>query len=311
MSQQRSRCGAFTIAELIIVMMIIVLLVAILLPALGAARARAKKVASKAQLASIVAACESYQLAFQSQPGYFSEAELGSGATKLWKDLTSTENLVLSLLGRVVPAAAALCATWTPTGHSTLRVLLDEIGTGPKSTNAQVYGAFYSPKPDELGSVSYTRWPTMGDANQVPALLDTVSGLPILYFRADPAGTVPVSGPQGGANFCRVNTVNDYCRADALETAYSGGPKNQKDDSILSYDLNGDPGVPNQIAWITTSEKLSTGAINTSGNVLKGRVVLLAPGTDGVYMSKDQLGGNTITDYDDLEKFDDNIASGG
>lgn len=304
----------FTIAELIIVMMIIVLLVAILLPALSSARNRAKRVAAQAQMTAISAACSSYQLAFNSAPGPVPESVIDDDSL-LRNKFTGTENLVLALLGRTSSSSGA--ATFALTGTSpALYADLDAIGAGPVSPSGRAYGAFYSPKPDELGEAVKTY--KQSATNGVPELLDISSKIPILYFRTVGNESLPPVGVgySGGTPQGQVvrRTSIDFIRGGPLEMQ-SGESIDQGGKSLFNHGVVGNPTARNNLAWALVDKKLSSlttgnGGANTASAVLTGDGHLLAPGPDGIYFSSDQIGGATeIMSADDVEKFDDIVVS--
>ena len=306
----------FTIAELIIVMMIIVLLVAILLPALSSARKRAKDVARKAQLSSISAACESYSLQMRAYPGYYSDIYYTNGSARI--DVTASEMMMVSLLGRVDSAATSPIHTtysWSASGvsYGGDKIDLDAVGSGPLTKGGTSYGAFYSPKPDELALVTGT-W---GGSNSVPEIIDATTGVPILYYGVNANGSVPVtsglnsSAMSGGVN--RATNV-DFLRsnsADNLTTA-DGENYDQEAMSLFSHGTGGGSSADDNLAWAITSEKLSTSPPNTSTSVIAGGFVLINAGEDGIYFSKGQnAGSQTIANYAALDDFDDIVQVGG
>lgn len=315
MSTQRSRCGAFTIAELIIVMMIIVLLVAILLPALGAARARAKKVASQAQLTSLGSAIESYTLALGSVPGYAKESDFSSSTH--WKKMSSNENLVISLLGRVVPSGAttpmapAPGVPMIPAGN----VDVDLVGTGPRTTGGATYGAFYSPKPEELAAVNHAAH----NPNNMPELVDASSGMPILYYRANGNSSTPVAF--WGTDPARVASAANatYMHADEVITA-DGTSYAPKTNSMLSYFGAGSDftTLNRNLAWYVTRESTSNwgNGPNSGGDDVVGSFALIGPGPDGIAANIEHNGGsnslaNTTAWEDFLSASDDSSYIGG
>lgn len=304
------RRRGFTIAELIIVMMIIVLLVAILLPALSSARARAKRVAAQAQLTSIVAACESYQLSFGSAPGYVSEAELTQGPDRT--KFSSNENLVLSLLGQTGGTGEYINDQIDSTP---IKFDVTKIGTGPKSVSGQVFGAFYSPKPDELGVVTGTKW--NGD-NAIPELLDPNTGMPLSYFRAVKSGTTPVGTDENSTGKYLIYGNLEFYASDTL-VAPDGTAYDQAASSLMGSDVAGSwDNAAQNLSWFAVNSKLSTisngtaSSANNTNDVLNGQFMVMSPGSDGIYLHKDQLDSGTLINHvDDLDLFDDLVASGG
>lgn len=303
------RRRAFTIAELIIVMMIIVLLVAILLPALSSARNRAKIVSVKAQGSAIVAACESYALAFSGQnPGYVSDVTLSASGGN-WQSLNANENLVLSLMGRVdktANCATPASVTALPAGMS---VDLDAIGAGPKVGSGAVYGGFYSPKPNELFAAKNTY---NGVNNAIPELVD-VWGMPLLYFRdSKGGGPLAVAGPASApfATFMRL-PVAGFVVSPNLEGS-GGTVVDERNNSLLSNNAAGSSGnVEASMVYLLSNPKLSTyGTLNNGDEVPLGSTIVISAGPDMIYFDKSTIGG-VITSSAQVEDFDDIRSFGG
>lgn len=304
------RRSAFTLAELIIVMMIIVLLVAILLPALSSARAKAKKVASQAQMTAIAAAIESYKIALNATPGYIKDAGTTSAleVNTVRSGYSSTENLVVSLLGRM--SATNVSGSYQVPGVSpSVYVDINGVGSGPISSSGATYGSFYSPKPDELVALQNTQY---GGDNNVPELVDSF-GMAILYFRGQTSGVtklVSTNSSRGGKFLLYTNA--DYIWSSAIETA-DGDQKNQQGDSLIC-DAGGAAGsnttAENNFAWAVANRGLGTTSGTASsandGNDVARDFVLVSAGEDGVYFSKGANGGSTtISSFDDIDSFDD------
>jgi len=110
-SPTRKRRG-FTLIELLVVIGIILLLLAILLPVVSQVRTRAYQATTQSQMSRIMAACQSYFHDFNSYPGpvanvYLKGASGGAdpkAPLAVAGQITSSENLVLGLLGMLTPA---------------------------------------------------------------------------------------------------------------------------------------------------------------------------------------------------------------
>lgn len=302
---------AFTIAELIIVMMIIVLLVAILLPALSSARARAKKVATTARLNAIGSACESYSIAMGSMPGYLADSFTNSLSTRA--AITGNENMVISLMGQVKASAAN---SYNPNNAITAGVVdLDAVGSGPRSAGGKTYGAFYSPKPSELQAIGSG---TYNPQNQMPELLDPDTGMPILYYRVNPRGTVPVTTTYGTGTGGQISL---YSYIDYFQTTMQNAAGESKDLRTLSLLGNTGAGssaaAAKNLAMVVADEKLSTlgtgtQSANDANDVISGGYVLISGGDDGIPFAVSQNGNSTnIANKDALDGFDDIVLIGG
>lgn len=328
----RCRQG-FTLIELLVVVAIIVLLIGILLPALNSARNKAKTQASTAELLAIKTACESYRLAFNADPGYFSESDLSNWPPpQLWKEITSTENLVLSLLGGMRVGAPP--ALWKPNNATDAardgrNIDFNAIGSGPSLKDGTIYAPFLTVKRGQLTAM--TKMYDGGEGiNLMPELIDTTSGMPILYFRTDPNGLYPVEDwvwgtvdpTLRGQYFVQHNRL--FTEAQQL-TNPDGTTTNQLNSSSLSFNVAGD-NIETNLAWVVADPRTSdiTDSDGPNSKVirndrLRGSFTLISPGIDGIYMDVLQwnptwdktISDATITDYDDLKKLDDIFMYGG
>lgn len=319
--------GGFTLIELLVVIVIILVLIGILVPALSSSRNTARRVASQSQLKGISAAIESYATTFNSYPGHFSDDQLVNDIGT--DQLSSTENLLLSLSGGISqdPATAnrPVTTTFTVTnasgGNENWYYRDQEVGGGLRMKNGRRVDAFYSAKPEEIAAVS-----TKSGTNAVREFVDTTTGLPILYYRANARGSVPV-GPLGGASAGKFHRPlnEEYLEADDVNPLTNGDRSfvqlykspDYTNGSLLS---SGASSPDDNMAWIVTNSKLSNiasaagGEANEPDDVVAGKYVLISPGIDGIYFSAQQLGDGTtttITGYDQLGGFDDVVHIGG
>ncbi|MBI1372721.1 MAG: prepilin-type N-terminal cleavage/methylation domain-containing protein [Phycisphaera sp.] len=305
----------FTLIELLVVITIIALLVGILMPTIITSGIRAKEMATHMQLRGIANACMTYQGDQHAMPGVVSDAELAADPV-LQSELTSTENMLLSLMGAVVDAADA-SRPWSPSSvppSMTGRVVdLDLIGSGARSRAGHRLGSYLSPSDMELATITGT----LGADNDVPELVDRWRGLPILALRAQTPKTPSVLAADSGLNayFLR-NTVRDYTEAMTLKSA-RGDVLNQRSFSMLSDVAVGSPDAANNLAWIVAQSQMSnvtsgvSGSANDGNDAARGSLVLIAAGYDQIYFSKDELDEypteDAIDDFADLKGFDDII----
>ncbi|MBI1372722.1 MAG: prepilin-type N-terminal cleavage/methylation domain-containing protein [Phycisphaera sp.] len=311
----------FTLVELLVVIAIIILLIGILLPALNSARDRAKKTAVQIQLESIADACESYHFEYSAYPGYFTDAEI---ADTIGAEFSNNENLVISLMGYVQTSNTG----YVPTGSSMpttspdyKSINIDKIGDGPLTRQGAAHSPFYSPSSRELFAI-----PDDGGSEPLmPEIVDNWKGIPILYYRANPRGTKPVSETSAGGGTYYRNANKKYFNRAALT--------NQKEDQYIQSQVslisNTGAGsattADNNMSWIVANRKLTTlsaenssfpihpsNDANGTGDVAKGGFVLIAAGKDGTYFDKDALSAGTYIDaYEDVDELDDIIVFGG
>jgi type II secretory pathway pseudopilin PulG len=296
---------AFTLAELLIVMIIIVLLIGILLPALGAARRRAAKAATQAQLTSISTACESYTLSFNYAPGYFDSKDMINAT------ITPNKSLLLSLCGGITktnPGANAATITAPPASFTGFYVDRTAIGTGPSTTAGRQYGAFWTAKTSELADPG-----VVGGLTPVPDIVDGNNGTPLLYFRRKPGafpGAPVVSAVAPATSVDAPFVVKEAASYTDVTLTTRSGSYNESALSLLST-ANGQQAA--SLTWAITNKSLSTGANLLANSIPSGAFALISAGNDGVYFAKSQLTSpaTSITAYDDLKKFDDVIVTGG
>jgi prepilin-type N-terminal cleavage/methylation domain-containing protein len=291
---------AFTLVELLVVITIIALLLGILLPALSAVRSRAKNVAARSFLKSLSTASVTYQADFSAYPGYYSEDEINGSNT--WHDFTSTENLVISLLGGIADTGTG--TGWTPTGvPASPQIFVDDIGIGPKLASGRTKDAYFSPKTGELATVTGNNF---SSDNNVPEFIDPVSGQPVLYFRARSAGTQPVTLNTAAGTFNRLPNVA-YINSNI--TGSNGESRDQRNKSAISNVAVGSQSQADEnLAWLAVSTQL-TDTVNANGNetsdVVAASMLFVAPGKDGIYLAIDQIGTTNIDSEDDLDGADD------
>ncbi len=336
----RHKSRAFTIIEMLVVVVIITALVAILLPVFASLRKTARKNASRAQIVGLAAVCTEYKLQQKFAPGFVSDDELSKGG--VWDKFTSTENLVLSLLGGVVakgkatsPATGFTMAD-LGTDAAQFDIDIDAIGSGPQMfqkdnlTNVRPFGAYYSPKPGELVTIDGTT----GNDNNMPELVDMPSeGMPILYLRrGDSKGERPVRDDTTGDY--RRNVVRDYVEATNLETKIKGVAYNQRENSMFSeFATNGSANGSSKLAndalsWYVTSPGLSRvrltgtnaqkaesanddyGNSTTQDVLMSESFMLISPGPDGLYAAPDTADSLYITNYGWFDITDDQVISG-
>jgi prepilin-type N-terminal cleavage/methylation domain-containing protein len=241
-----SKQEGFTLIELLTVIGIIVLLVAILLPVVSTVRLKAYVVNTQQQMSVIQAACQSYFHDFNAYPGPIANSSL-SGAmpaipnpkpiTGLTGPITSSENLVLGLLGLLTP----------PTTQGG-QILYTPPGTASGGTITSPHDVlslnFINPKsyhyidyvPNQLSpgssiAMDYAFGSTVPPTDsKAPEFVDQIPNpMPILYVRAN-VGNPPAIGTGAAAKIATPDDSSQYNYMELkdyvsmVRTAGSGNP---------------------------------------------------------------------------------------
>ncbi|HSU67792.1 MAG TPA: prepilin-type N-terminal cleavage/methylation domain-containing protein, partial [Tepidisphaeraceae bacterium] len=122
----------FTLIELLVVIGIILVLISILLPVVSSVRRKAQETATQSQMQRIMAACQNYYHDWNSYPGPIPNTQLagdsnpgtngsytnanGTAVTisPVTGTITSSENLVLGLLGMLTPPTSTASPVTIP-----------------------------------------------------------------------------------------------------------------------------------------------------------------------------------------------------
>jgi prepilin-type N-terminal cleavage/methylation domain-containing protein len=315
-----SRRGAdfrgFTLVEMMVVIVIILMLAAILLPSLRTARVRAMKAASQAQITGLSSASENYYAAFNAYPGYLANADL----VTVKDDFTMNQNMMVSLMGLVdsnaasTPTTAAHGQSNSPTVFGSIKLDISKIGSGPfDRVTGKTYAPFYSAKAEELAVIEGTA--AGSDYNSdIPHLVDTSSGMPLLMWRINKSGDHPVSDTLSGKGYLYLDGVSDYVEATALKKMGEDQVFEQKNESLFSSSVTDHL---QNLAWAVIDPRSSDvdSNPNESADVVNGAYVFIAPGPDGIYFSKYNLNSDgtdkKIDKQADLSNFDDVVEVGG
>lgn len=200
-----SQPRGFTLIELLVVIGIIVLLAAILLPVVSQIRQTAYNTSTQGEMQRIMQACESYYHDFNSYPGPVANGYVSGGSagadpnkpTNVTGTVTSSENLVLGLLGYLDPPTTSTGAPKFNNGGQTNPLGAvgppphDVLNLNPSRPGTSYHYLDYVPDELSTGNMSkmeYSSPGTSSDSN-VPEFVDRFpEHLPILYIRAFPGG---------------------------------------------------------------------------------------------------------------------------
>ena len=196
----RRRRGGFTLIELMVVIGIIVLLAAILIPVAAQVRKAAFQTSTEAEMQRIMQACQSYYHDFNAYPGPVDNMQLlgvPSATLKIPRQtggggaigpITSSENLVLGLLGFLNPPASTTAKPrFNNTGNAPVLPPAHDVLSLNFLHPASYHYIDYVP--DELSSGTTLNLESMMGVNPndtiVPEFLDRYPDkMPILYMRA-------------------------------------------------------------------------------------------------------------------------------
>lgn len=294
-------CG-FTLIELMVVMAIIVVLIAISVPVLSGIKKQALRTANQAQINSIHAACEKYQVDQRTYPGLWANSQLGGA-----NSLTASEALVLAMMGGVVasnPAPPAptvdLPGTLNPAGAQR-KYSLPKVGSGPVSGNPgnlQQLDAYYAYNTEDL--VDF-------DGNGFCEFRDKSSdGMPIVYFRANigrsgvavaNANTSPYNFAHGsryftGANYKNARTVTEIINSGSGTTGAADGLRTARthalatDKTFATYITTVHTVPAGTVGWNANDGWSSMAVSSTAASARPAnsdRFLLISAGEDGYF----------------------------
>ena len=289
------RSTGFTLIELLVVIGIITLLISILLPVAGRVRVQAQSAKTQSTMSAISGAIERYFLDHKSYPGVVPNVKITAGFPAVAGNLTSSENLVLTLVGGFKYLSP------DPT------IDLNDVGKGPlnlsDSTVRRTRGAAYldaapggmlAQKPWDVSEVTgmvngstnplEMVGPPVGTPDSsVPEFLDDYSQRrAVLYLRANVGGTTLTAVATSATPAYDADT-KQYNQNHLLQYARGATPDNS---------FVGDFTFPNNVSdpdkYASWSTYLShPNAINTPRG--KDKYILISAGPDRTYGTRDDI----------------------
>jgi prepilin-type N-terminal cleavage/methylation domain-containing protein len=313
-AKMRNRSG-FTLIELLVVIGIILLLLAILLPVIGQVQIRAQTASTQAQMSRIMAACQMYYHDFNAYPGPIANSYLKHGAKQgadpfkppgTLKIVTSSENLVLGLLGFLSPANPV---TFTQTSFNPPSVPLvapthDVLSLNLLHPASYHYMDFVADElsPGPASNLEYAAGKTMTDT-WVPEFIDRYNiHLPILYMRANAgnpnqASTVDANNQYNYlelADYGSVERLADGTKnwlpfnASGITKIYndsnSAAPKNLDDSEATPFNDWWNPNPAPNTSYYLNNPNIGGGAVRG-----KDGFILISAGPDHTYGTHDDI----------------------
>lgn len=298
------RLMAFTLVELLVAIGIIAVLVAILVPAIGGARASARRASTSALMTSVANAINQFKTQNGRLPGFFSQHELGQSTNNT--GFTTMENALLDLAGGLDPTAnpAEAHTVEITIGGKTARINTLKIGAseGPGFLAMTAKGVG-SNEPQASG-LAPARWPNdqevdstifqNGAKYQIPDILDSWGKPIILWARNEAAGSSPppafalvnapaTPGPSSPPALFYWRANRGYL-ATALQqrtSALGQGVAQAKIQRTMAAVL-GDPAFPNPTQDPITNPNPTAQPVPLSP---RGDFVLQSAGGDGVFVN--------------------------
>ena len=309
---EKSIRAGFTLVELLVVIGVIALLMGILIPVVSGVKKRGYEVKTKALISKISNGCHAYYLDWRAYPGLVDEDNVAGGANANpnigglnvgngANVVTSSENLVLSLLGGVA-------APTTPGGQPQFVASL--IGSGAQSLNPaepKQYQAYIDVQKNEISEAGHPFDPdtTNFQGTQdsiIPEFVDAYfDPQPIIYMRARAGrkGIIDTSTMKSnGSDPMGTSTEAQYNAAQI--TPYFDPPKGPFDPNTIARLVEPDFSTRKSSprSWgdyfrnsSLTSIDPNTGIINSTPEVPRGRdtFILFSAGTDRRWFTADDI----------------------
>lgn len=301
----RHRRAGFTLVELLVVLFVIIILMSILIPAIAGVRKRGYEVRTRSMVQKIASACQVYMGEWHAAPGILPDAQLyGGQGSPAGLNVTSTENLTLSLLGGLSGSAGNYTYSSNPL---TTNGALSLNPSDPKRYNA--YIDYVASEMDWVnGSGNYTaQFPppmnvTGAQDSVIPEFLDGYPDpKPIIYMRAHSGGTAVIDDQTSDLAF-QQGSASQYHMEDV--TAYTGNPVASSQVGTpfaLSFGSPAYGGMPDSkhfLSWYEVfrndgmTQMDSSGiAISGTAEVPKGKdgFILIAAGSSRIWLGRDAI----------------------
>jgi len=306
---------AFTLIELLVVLLILTLVIAITIPALGGARAAAKKSATAQLLGNLQKSIVSFQNENRRLPGYFTAQEMGHSANATpAHGFTAMENIMLDLVGGVLedgqqPLGGTSFTNVGPGGGAEVDIDPDRIGTAGyfefDRTN-------FVAQDGTEGGLQVTNW------GSIPDLVDAWDN-PILAWMGNESAAGPISEPgwaNGSSNpsqlfMTRTDSGSNANRLAHFYWASNAGflnsnrlgrtGKDQEMGSILGGD-DEDDATESLMAVLGSPSNSNVGRPNINDVIPtapRSSVFLHSAGADGVFFAQNDSRGRGLIDPGD------------
>lgn len=203
----------FSLIEMLTVLLILSIVLAIIVPAIGKSRTAARRADTVALLNQVGNACLAFAVDEKRPPGYFSALEMGSNVNGAQVGFDNMSNIMLDLVGGIVPSDTPLNGTVLEVGPFTngdaknIRIDTTLMGASRQNTKGAIAKGYFQFDAKRF-VVQNNQTPSGGDRMpgspssnntifQLPVLVDTF-GSPVLAWSQD-------DSPAAAATFGAVN----------------------------------------------------------------------------------------------------------
>ena len=303
----------FSLIEMLTVLLILSIVLAIIVPAIGKSRTAARRADTVALLNQVGNASLAFAVDEKRPPGYFSPLEMSSNTNGSQIGLDGMTNLMLDLIGGIVPGDTTTSATVLeigpfPSGDTkNVKVDLTLLGASRQNTKGAVakgyfqYDAKRFVPQDGVSSNAGARMPgTPSDLARLPMLVDTF-GTPVLAWSQDDAPAAATTfGAVNGTTAARARFYSasnaGFLNSQRLgklaeDQRFAGGSSpagsllnDQVGAAKIALSLQGFLGNPSS----PITPQPATGPAPSSA---RAPLVIHSAGEDGVYLGARERGG--------------------